>query len=41
VRVSGTAEQGAVIARIRELLVFARMQGYQPAEVIAIIKGLR
>jgi GntR family transcriptional regulator len=41
VRVSGTAEQGAVIARIRELLVFARMQGYQPAEVIAIIEGLR
>jgi GntR family transcriptional regulator len=41
VRVSGTAEQGAVIARVRELLVFARKQGYQPAEVIAIIKGLR
>ncbi|HEV3033430.1 MAG TPA: winged helix-turn-helix domain-containing protein [Solirubrobacteraceae bacterium] len=41
VRVSGTAERGAVIARIRELLVFARKQGYQPAEVIAIIEGLR
>ena len=41
VRVSASAEQGAVITRVRELLVFARRQGYQPAEVIAIIQGLR
>jgi GntR family transcriptional regulator len=41
VRVSGTAEQGAVIARARELLSFARKQGYQAAEVIAIIETLR
>jgi GntR family transcriptional regulator len=41
VRVSGTPEQGAVIARARELLAFARRQGYQPDELIAIIEGLR
>jgi GntR family transcriptional regulator len=41
VRVSGTPEQGAVIARARELLAFARQQGYQPDELVAIIQGLR
>ena len=41
VRISGTPEQGAVIARARELLTFARRQGYRPDEVIAIIEGLR
>jgi GntR family transcriptional regulator len=40
VRVSGTAERGAVIAHVRELLAFARKQGYQPDEVVAIIQGL-
>ncbi len=41
VRVSGTPEQGAVVARAGELLTFARRQGYRPDEVIAIIEGLR
>jgi GntR family transcriptional regulator len=41
VRVSGTPQQGAVVARARELLSFARKQGYQPEELIAIIEGLR
>ena len=41
VRVSGTPQDGAVIARVRELLAFARKQGYQPDEVIRIIEGLR
>jgi GntR family transcriptional regulator len=41
VRVSGTPQQGAVIARARELVSFARQQGYQPEELISIIQGLR
>jgi GntR family transcriptional regulator len=41
VRVSGTPQQGAVIARTRELIGFARQQGYQPDELITIIQGLR
>ena len=40
IRVSGTPQQGAVIARVRELVRFARQQGYQPEELIAIIDGL-
>src|ERR1700693_809170 len=34
VRVSGTPEQGAVIALARELLAFARKQGYKQDEVV-------
>jgi GntR family transcriptional regulator len=41
IRVRGTPQQGAVIARARELLAFARKQGYKPDEVISIIEGLR
>ena len=41
VRVSGTPQRGAVIARARELVGFARRQGYQPEELISIIQGLR
>lgn len=41
VRVSGTPQRGAVIARARELVGFARQQGYQPEELITIIQGLR
>jgi len=40
VRVSGSPEQGAVTARARELLAFARMQGYAREEVIRLIEGL-
>ncbi|HUN78683.1 MAG TPA: GntR family transcriptional regulator [Solirubrobacteraceae bacterium] len=40
IRVSGTPEQGAVIARARELLAFARAQGYRPDELAAIIQRL-
>jgi len=40
-RVSGTPQRGAVIARARELVGFARQQGYQPDELISIIQGLR
>ncbi len=41
VRVSATPERGAVIVGVRELLAFARRQGYQPDEVVAIIQDLR
>jgi len=41
VRVSGTPQRGAVIVRARELVAFARKQGYHPDELIAIIDQLR
>jgi GntR family transcriptional regulator len=41
VRVSGTPQRGAVTARARELVGFARQQGYQPDELISIIQGIR
>ena len=41
VRVSGTPQRGVVIARARELVGFARQQGYQPEELISIIQGIR
>jgi GntR family transcriptional regulator len=37
VTVVGTPERGAVLARVKDLLEFARQQGYQPAEVIQMI----
>jgi GntR family transcriptional regulator len=41
IRVSGTPERGAVSARARELLAFAREQGYKTEELIGIIQELR
>ncbi len=41
VRVSGTPQRGAVVSRARELVAFARKQGYQPDELAAIIQDLR
>ena len=40
ITVAGTPEKGAVLAKLNELLVFARSQGYQSEELIAMIKGL-
>jgi GntR family transcriptional regulator len=40
VRVSGTPERGAVIARARELVGFARQQGYPPDELVSIIQSI-
>jgi GntR family transcriptional regulator len=40
VRVSGTPQRGAVVARARELVGFARQQGYAPEELIAIIQSI-
>ncbi len=41
VTVAGTPERTAVLVRARELLDFARHQGYRPHELIEIIEGLK
>ncbi|HTU38153.1 MAG TPA: GntR family transcriptional regulator [Acidimicrobiales bacterium] len=40
VTVAGTAEQGAVLGRARELVEFARRNGYRREEVIDMIAGM-
>lgn len=40
IRVTGTPEQGAVIAKTRDLIEYARQRGYGYDEVIAIIHSL-
>src|ERR1700674_3418108 len=40
ITVAGTPERSAVLGRVRELLTFARQQGYRPDEVIAMIESL-
>ena len=40
IHVSGTPEQGAVVARARELIRFARTQGYRPDELARLIESL-
>jgi DNA-binding transcriptional regulator YhcF (GntR family) len=40
VTVTGTPERSAVIERVRELVQFARAQGYRPDELAAIIQEL-
>ena len=40
IRVSGTPQQGALTARARELIAFARRQGYRPEELAAMIQDL-
>jgi GntR family transcriptional regulator len=41
VRVVGTPQRGAVMARIDELLSYARTQGYRRDEVLALIQAHR
>jgi GntR family transcriptional regulator len=41
IRVSGTPERSLVATRARDLVAFARNEGYRPDELIAIIQGLR
>lgn len=41
VRVVGTPQRGAVMARIDELLAYARTQGYRRDEVLALIQAHR
>jgi GntR family transcriptional regulator len=40
ITVAGTPERGAVIARAKDLLDFARLQGYRPDELIKILENL-
>jgi GntR family transcriptional regulator len=40
ISVAGTPERGAVIARARELVVFARVQSYRPDELVKIIEEI-
>ena len=40
ITVSGTPERGAVVERARELLRFARAQGYKPDELVEILRQL-
>jgi GntR family transcriptional regulator len=40
ITVAGSAQQGAVIHRVRDLIDFCRAQGYRRDEVIRIIEGL-
>ncbi len=40
ITVSGTPQRGAVVERAKDLLDFARHQGYQPAELVRIIQDL-
>lgn len=39
--VAGSPERGAVLTRMRELLEFARRQGYRREELIAMMESLR
>src|SRR5919198_3495604 len=40
ITVAGTSERGAVVARARELLEFAREQGYRREELVQIIRTI-
>ena len=40
ITVAGSAERGAVVHRIRDLIEYCRDQGYRRDEVIRIIEGL-
>src|SRR3982751_1246990 len=40
IHVAGTPERGAVLARARELVSFARQQGYRTDELIKIIESV-
>ena len=40
ITVSGSPQKSAVLSRVRDLVEFARRQGYRPEEVIDMIAGL-
>ncbi len=40
ITVAGTPQRGVVMARVKDLVAFARQQGYQPSEVIAMIEAV-
>jgi GntR family transcriptional regulator len=39
ITVAGTPQRGAVLAKVNELVKFARQQGYRPDELISMIKA--
>jgi GntR family transcriptional regulator len=41
VHVSGSVERGAVLARMRELVTFARAHGYRQEELVEMLKGVK
>ena len=38
ITVAGTPQRGAVLAKVNELVKFARQQGYRPDELISMIE---
>jgi GntR family transcriptional regulator len=40
ITVAGTAQQGVVVRRVRELVEFCRLQGYRRDELIELIRAL-
>jgi GntR family transcriptional regulator len=40
VTVAGSPQKGAVLRRVREMVEYAKRQGYPPSELIAMIKRL-
>jgi GntR family transcriptional regulator len=40
ITVAGTPERGVVMSRVKELVAFARQQGYRPDEVIEMIQAV-
>jgi GntR family transcriptional regulator len=40
ITVAGTPEKGAVVTRAKELVRFARRQGYEPEELARIIQNI-
>jgi GntR family transcriptional regulator len=40
ITVAGTAQRGAVLRQVRDLVEFARRQGYRREDVIGMIEGL-
>jgi GntR family transcriptional regulator len=40
IRVSGTAEKGAVVAKLNEVVAFARQRGYRRDELITLLERL-
>lgn len=41
IHVAGTPERGAVVSRARDLLAFARSEGYGQEELIALMRSIR
>jgi GntR family transcriptional regulator len=40
ITVAGTPERGAVMTRVKDLVAFARKNGYRPDEIIAMIQAV-